>query len=86
MCSTEQTVMYHILEISHELWSAWWESHQDRVLEDMRFSVAEAVGKMLGCGDPKNGYTKYRCVVCKEHPERIVGLSWDWATRRGESG
>ncbi len=41
----------------------------------MQESVAEAVRKMRGCGDPKNGYTKYRCVSCEGHPERIIGFT-----------
>lgn len=71
----EQKVKIHLRQIFKDHWSAWWEKYQDRIPEDMRDSVSEAVSKMLGCGDPKNGYTKYRCVSCEEHPERIVGFS-----------
>jgi len=35
--------------------------------------VIEQVEKALGCGDPKNGYTLYKCLDCGE--EHIVGFS-----------
>lgn len=71
----EKKVKFHVRDIFREHWPAWWENKRDRVPVDMQDSVAEAVEKMLGCGDPKNGYIKYRCVGCDEHPERIVGFS-----------
>ena len=33
----------------------------------------EQVEKALGCGDPRNGYSKYRCPDC--HDEHIVGFT-----------
>jgi len=44
-----------------------------KVPQDMLSDVIEAVEKMLGCGDPRNGYTLYKCVDCGE--EHIVGFS-----------
>lgn len=40
---------------------------------DMIADIIEQVEKMLGCGDPRNGYTLYKCVDCGE--EHIVGFS-----------
>lgn len=71
----EKQVKVHIRTIFRDHWTDWWEHHQDRIPEDMRESVLEAVTKMLGCGDPKNGYIKYRCVSCEEETERVVGFS-----------
>jgi hypothetical protein len=36
-------------------------------------AVDEAVQKMLGCGDPANGYALYRCPDCQHH--HIVAFS-----------
>lgn len=71
----EQHRKIHLRQIFQDHWSSWWMNHQDRVPEDMRASVFEAVTKMIGCGDPKNGYIKYRCVSCDKEAERIVGFS-----------
>lgn len=71
----EQKVRIHLRDIFADHWSGWWVKNEDRVPADMQKSVSEAVEKMLGCGDPKNGYTKYRCVSCEEHPERIVAFT-----------
>lgn len=40
---------------------------------DMIADIVEQVEKMLGCGDPRNGYTLYKCVDCGE--EHIVAFS-----------
>ena len=44
-----------------------------KVPKEMIGNIVEQVEKMLGCGDPRNGYSLYRCVDCGE--EHIVGFS-----------
>jgi hypothetical protein len=70
-----QKVKVHLRQIFEDHWSDWWEKHRDRIPSDMQESVAESVEKMLRCGDPKHGYTKYKCATCPEHPERVIGFS-----------
>ena len=55
-----------------------WYRFKDNLLDkkvpnDLKESVIEQVEKALGCGDPKNGYTLYKCLDCGD--EHIVGFS-----------
>lgn len=65
----------HIKQIVGDHWSTWIGHNEAKIPENMRSSVAEAVEKMLGCGDPKNGYTKYQCVSCDKAAKKIVPFS-----------
>ena len=41
--------------------------------KDMREHIKNVVAKALNCGNPKYGYTKYKCVSCNK--EYIHGFS-----------
>lgn len=47
--------------------------------KDMREQIKNVVEKALNCGNPKYGYTKYKCVSCNE--EYIHGFSSNRFTR-----
>lgn len=55
-----------------------WECFKTNILPqkvpgDMREDVIEQVERALGCGDPRNGYTKYKCVECGH--EHMIGFT-----------
>lgn len=62
-----------IKEIFSDHWPKFKQEKWYTIPEDMQASVDEAVEKMLGCGDPKNGYTKYVCTECGE--QKVVGFT-----------
>jgi len=62
-----------IKEIFSDHWPEFKQYKWHTIPENMKESVEEAVLKMLGCGDPKNGYTKFMCTQCGE--AKIVGFT-----------
>jgi len=62
-----------VKQIFMEHWGQFREKSWHGIPIDMQKSVEESVTKMLGCGDPKNGYTKYVCTECGE--EKVVGFT-----------
>lgn len=62
-----------IKQIFSDHWSEFKQYKWHTIPDNMKASVEEAVLKMLGCGDPKNGYTKSMCTKCGE--EKVVGFT-----------
>ncbi|GAB4258011.1 MAG: hypothetical protein Kow00111_03500 [Thermincola ferriacetica] len=62
-----------VKQIFQEPWVQFRATKWQGIPQDMQKSVEESVTKMRGCGDPKNGYTKYMCTECGE--QKIVGFT-----------
>lgn len=55
-----------------EIIKTGWEKYETAYGKIIRESEKEAVSKVLGCGDPKNGYAEYWCLECNGAERRIV--------------
>jgi len=49
-----------------------WQKYETAYSKIIRESEREAVSKVLGCGDPKNGYAEYWCLNCNGAERKIV--------------
>lgn len=49
-----------------------WDKYEAVYGKIIRDSEREAVSKVLGCGDPKNGYAEYWCLECNGSERKIV--------------
>ncbi|SFR18646.1 IS91 family transposase [Desulfoscipio geothermicus] len=49
-----------------------WEKYETVYGKIIRQAEKEAVSKVLGCGDPKNGYAEYWCLECNGAEKKIV--------------
>lgn len=62
-----------VKQIFKDHWSDFRKYKWTTIPVEMQASVEEAVTKMLGCGEPKNGYVKFMCTDCGQ--EIIVGMT-----------
>lgn len=62
-----------VKQIFMDHWPDFREKKWGTIPKEMQASVEEAVIKMLGCGDPANGFTKYMCTNCGE--EKVVAFT-----------
>jgi len=51
---------------------AWERYEKSAYGKTIRESEREAVSKVLGCGDPKNGYAEYWCLDCNGAERKVV--------------
>jgi hypothetical protein len=49
-----------------------WQRFEVAYSQIIRPSEREEVSKVLGCGDPKNGFAEYWCLECDEHERKII--------------
>jgi len=54
-----------------EIFRAHWEGFKDRFPRYGEERYEEAVEKMLGCGDPENGFATYICSYCGQGEKKI---------------
>lgn len=45
-------------------WDIFLSKNRHKIPRSLVSTVEEVVSKMLGCGDPENGFAEYRCVKC----------------------
>mgnify|MGYP001185085503 CR=1 FL=1 len=57
-----------------EIIKSGWEKYEAVYGRIIREAEWEAVTKVLGCGDPKNGYGEYWCLECNGAERKIVSL------------
>jgi hypothetical protein len=55
-----------------EIFRTHWESFKDRYSRYRSKRYEEAVEKMLGCGDPENGFATYICSKCGQEKKKIA--------------
>lgn len=55
-----------------EIIKTGWKRYEAAYGKIIREAEKEAVSKVLGCGDPKNGYAEYWCLECNGAEKRIV--------------
>ncbi|NUM34016.1 MAG: transposase [Candidatus Brocadiae bacterium] len=61
-----------IKKIFDDHWEKFWPENKEKYPKEMHESIEEAVEKMLGCGDYKNGYVVYRCTSCGQGEVKIA--------------
>jgi len=64
-----------IVDILREHWEEFLQVYGEKIPEDMRESVEEAVEKAMRCGDPQYGYVEYVCVKCNGKEKKRVGFT-----------
>lgn len=55
-----------------EIFREHWQSFKDRYARYRSERYEEAVEKMLGCGDPENGFATYICSKCGQEKKKIA--------------
>ena len=55
-----------------EIFRKHWGTFKDKYSRYRAKIYEEVVEKMLGCGDPKNGYASYVCEKCGRERKKIV--------------
>jgi hypothetical protein len=55
-----------------EIFREHWQSFKDRYTRYRSERYEEAVEKMLGCGDPENGFATYICSKCGQEKKKIA--------------
>ncbi|AVX19296.1 IS91 family transposase [Carboxydocella thermautotrophica] len=64
-----------IVDILKEHWERFLQIYGEKIPEDMRESVIEAVEKAIKCGDPKYGYAEYICTNCTGSEKKKVAFT-----------
>jgi len=60
-----------IKRIFTAFWGIFLSKNRNKIPKDLVRTVIEAVNKMLGCGDPENGFAEYRCVTCGKGRRKV---------------
>jgi len=64
-----------VVDILRDNWDKFLKEKGDKIPEDMKPSICEAVEKAMRCGDPKYGYAEYICINCNGREKRKVAFS-----------
>jgi len=58
-----------------EILALKWPEYKIKCQKALRESEEEAVAKVLGCGDPKNGFAEFWCLDCMGEERKVVAFT-----------
>lgn len=61
-----------IKQIFRQSWEGFLSRNKDKIPPELLPDIEESVNKMLGCGDPANGFAEYICLKCNGKYRKIV--------------
>ena len=61
-----------IKQIFRQSWEGFLSRNKDKIPSELLPDIEESVNKMLGCGDPANGFAEYICFRCNGKHRKIV--------------
>ena len=70
---TISKVKHKLKDIFRIYFDPFWEQNQKKYPVYLREQIQTQVEKMINCGDPQQGYIKYKCTKCGE--EKAIGFT-----------
>lgn len=64
-----------IIDIFKDHWDRFLIEKGDKIPEEMKASVCEAVEKAIKCGDPRYGYAEYICIHCNGKEKKKIAFT-----------
>lgn len=64
-----------IVDILKDKWDRFLREKGDKIPDDMKPSICEAVEKAIRCGDPRYGYAEYICTNCNGREKKRVAFT-----------